>query len=321
MRATPIRPRLHALLPVLALALGLAVGVVLGAAPGARADASAWNQTVFEGLQWRLVGPFRGGRSAAVSGVRGQPNVYYFAATGGGVWKSTDAGSSWRNISDGFFGGSIGAVAVSELDPNVVYVGTGEKTVRGNVSHGDGMWKSTDAGKTWTHVGLPESRHIPRVRIHPRDPDLVYAAVLGHLFGPNPERGVYRTRNGGSRSRMPSMTASACSNTGGANVELRQTITLRSCISSWNCGCASRNSIVFGPITSKAHFLSLAFTWKRRLNSADSKSMSSMPKNSPILSKKCSGRIANGCSGMSVSTTTAEKRWWFVVRRPFESVE
>jgi photosystem II stability/assembly factor-like uncharacterized protein len=148
-------------------------------------------------LQWREVGPYRGGRSAAVTGLPGDRDTYYFGSTGGGVWKTTNGGRAWKPVSDGFFGGSIGAVAVSELDPNVVYVGTGESTVRGNVSHGDGMWKSTDAGKTWTHAGLPESRHIPRVRIHPRDPDLVYAAVLGHLFGPNPERGVYRSKNGG----------------------------------------------------------------------------------------------------------------------------
>ena len=153
----------------------------------------------FKALKWREVGPFRGGRSAAVTGIPSQPNTYYFGSVGGGVWKTTDSGESWSAVSDGFFGGSIGAVAVSESDPNVVYVGTGEKTVRGNVSHGDGMWKSTDAGKTWKHVGLGDSRHIPRVRIHPQNPDLVYAAVLGHLFGPNQERGVYRSKDGGKK--------------------------------------------------------------------------------------------------------------------------
>ena len=184
----------------------LAAAVVLALAPAGEAakkpgsDAAAHpilDRELFKALEWREVGPYRGGRSAAVTGLPGDRNTYYFGSTGGGVWKTTNGGRSWKPVSDGFFGGSIGAVAVSELDPNVVYVGTGEKTVRGNVSHGDGLWKSTDAGKTWTHVGLPESRHIPRVRIHPRDPDLVYAAVLGHLFGPNPERGVYRTKNGG----------------------------------------------------------------------------------------------------------------------------
>lgn len=151
----------------------------------------------FGGLEWREVGPYRGGRCATVAGIPQDRETYYMGAAGGGVWKTRDAGRSWENVSDGFFGGSIGAVAVSEWDPNVVYVGGGEKTVRGNVSHGEGVWKSVDAGATWEHVGLPESRHVPRIRIHPRDPDLAYAAVLGHLYGPNPERGVYRTADGG----------------------------------------------------------------------------------------------------------------------------
>jgi photosystem II stability/assembly factor-like uncharacterized protein len=159
--------------------------------------AAPFDSKQFTGLQWREVGPYRGGRSAAVEGIAAQRDTYYFGSVGGGVWKTTDGGETWKTVSDGFFGGSIGAVAVSEWDPNVVYVGTGEKTVRGNVSHGDGMWKSVDAGKTWAHVGLKDSRHIPRVRIHPRNPDLVYAAVLGHLFGPNQERGVYRSKDGG----------------------------------------------------------------------------------------------------------------------------
>lgn len=159
--------------------------------------AASFDASNFKALQWREVGPYRGGRSAAVEGVPSQPNTYYFGSVGGGVWKTMDGGESWMPISDGYFGGSIGAVAVAESDPNIVYVGGGEKTVRGNVSHGDGMWKSMDAGKTWTQIGLKESRHIPRVRIHPRNPDLVYAAVLGHLFGPSSERGVYRTKDGG----------------------------------------------------------------------------------------------------------------------------
>jgi photosystem II stability/assembly factor-like uncharacterized protein len=148
-------------------------------------------------MEWREVGPYRGGRSAAVAGIPSDSDTYYFGATGGGVWKTENGGRSWSNVSDGYFGGSIGAVAVSEWDPNVLYVGTGEKTVRGNVSPGDGMWKSVDAGDTWRRAGLQDSQHISRIRIHPKNPDLAYAAVMGHLFGPSDERGVYRTTDGG----------------------------------------------------------------------------------------------------------------------------
>lgn len=155
-------------------------------------------EILFEGMAYRGIGPFRGGRSAAVTGIPGQPKTYFFGATGGGVWTSTNGGESWDNVSDGFFGGSIGAVAVSEWDPNIIYVGGGEKTVRGNVSSGTGMWKSNDKGKTWHQIGLTDSRHIARVRIHPRNPDLVYAAVMGHLSGPNEQRGVFRSRDGGA---------------------------------------------------------------------------------------------------------------------------
>jgi photosystem II stability/assembly factor-like uncharacterized protein len=148
-------------------------------------------------LEWREVGPYRGGRSAAVAGIPSDRDTYYMGATGGGVWKTADGGESWTNVSDGYFGGSVGAVAVSEWDPNVVYVGLGEKTVRGNVSPGDGIWKSTDAGDTWTKLGLEDSQHISRIRIHPKDPDILYVAAMGHLFGPNSERGVYRSMDGG----------------------------------------------------------------------------------------------------------------------------
>ena len=122
---------------------------------------------LFDGMEWRCVGPFRGGRSAAVTGVSGKRNLFYFGSTGGGVWKTENSGQSWENISDGYFGGSIGAVAVSDSDPNVIYVGGGEKTLRGNVSYGYGVWKSDDGGKTWKPSGLEKSRHISRIRIHP----------------------------------------------------------------------------------------------------------------------------------------------------------
>ncbi len=151
-----------------------------------------------DAIQFRPIGPFRGGRSAAVTGVRGKPMLYYQGAAGGGVWKTADGGSSWENISDGYFGGSIGAVEVAPSDPNIIYVGGGEVTVRGNVSHGYGMWKSYDGGQTWAESGLQDSRRIPRIRVHPTNPDLVYAAVLGHLHGPSQERGVYRSQDGGA---------------------------------------------------------------------------------------------------------------------------
>jgi photosystem II stability/assembly factor-like uncharacterized protein len=155
------------------------------------------DKVLFESLKFRCIGPFRGGRSAAVTGVRGNPMLYYMGAAGGGVWKTTDGGSSWANISDGFFGGSMGAIAVAPSDSNIIYAGGGEKSVRGNVSHGYGIWKSYDAGKTWVDIGLNDSRRIPRIRIHPANPDIVYAAVLGHLFGPNQQRGVFRSIDGG----------------------------------------------------------------------------------------------------------------------------
>jgi photosystem II stability/assembly factor-like uncharacterized protein len=183
---------------IVALALSSIVGFARPAATQtASAPSDAERPVVFDALAYRLIGPFRGGRSAAVEGVPGDPTRYYFGACGGGVWTTDDAGSTWRNISDGYFGGSIGAVAVAPSDPNVIYVGGGEVTVRGNVSHGDGVWKSLDAGRTWQHMGLDDSRCIPRIRVHPTDPNTVYVAALGHLFGPNVERGVFRSRDGG----------------------------------------------------------------------------------------------------------------------------
>jgi photosystem II stability/assembly factor-like uncharacterized protein len=155
----------------------------------------------FSEVKYRNIGPFRGGRSAAVTGVNNKANLFYMGATGGGVWKTTDAGNTWQNISDGFFGGSVGAVAVAESDNNVIYVGMGEKTVRGNVSSGDGIWKSENAGKTWKHMGLKNSRHIPRMRIHPKNADIVFAGVMGDLYKPTQERGVYKTVDGGETWR------------------------------------------------------------------------------------------------------------------------
>lgn len=160
--------------------------------------AAVIDSAMLHSLQWRLIGPFRGGRVVAVAGDPVHTQVFYFGSTGGGIWKTTDGGTIWENVSDGFFKrASVGAIAVSTSDPNVIYAGMGETTIRGNVSHGDGVYKSTDGGKTWTHLGLADTRNIAKVRIHPQNPDLVYVAALGHAHGPNPERGVYRSLDGG----------------------------------------------------------------------------------------------------------------------------
>lgn len=153
----------------------------------------------YQGLRWRNIGPFRGGRVNAVAGLRGNPLTYFFGSTGGGVWKTEDAGLTWRNISDGYFTtGSIGAIGIAPSDQNIIYVGTGEHAVRGVMSsHGDGVYRSEDGGNTWRHIGLSGSRHIAEVIVHPENPDLVYVAVQGAVFGPTEDRGVYRSKDGG----------------------------------------------------------------------------------------------------------------------------
>lgn len=160
-------------------------------------SAQNYDEKLYDALEYRLIGPFRGGRSAAVTGVPGKPNRFYFGAAGGGVWKTENGGRTWANISDGYFGGSIGAIEVAKSDPNVIYVGGGEKTVRGNVSSGYGIWKTNDAGKTWVNIGLNDSRHISRIVTHPRDYNTVYAAVLGNIYKPTENRGVYKSTDGG----------------------------------------------------------------------------------------------------------------------------
>jgi photosystem II stability/assembly factor-like uncharacterized protein len=151
-----------------------------------------------EKLEWRCIGPHRGGRVVAVAGDPVEQMTFYFGACAGGVWKTTDGGTTWDNVSDGFFNtAAVGALAVADADPNVIYAGMGETAIRGNVSHGDGVYRSTDGGATWQHCGLADTRAIARIRIHPRDPDIVYVAALGHVWGPNKERGVYRSTDGG----------------------------------------------------------------------------------------------------------------------------
>ena len=180
--------------------VSLSAFILFGAkpAPEKKEAATPILSKAYEGLEFRNIGPFRGGRVVAVAGVRGQPLVYYFGGTGGGVFKTTDGGSNWTPMSDkDFKTGDVGAIGVAESDPNVVYAGMGEAPIRGNVSHGDGVYKSTDGGKTWKNVGLKNTYQISRVRVHPKNPDLVYVAALGHVWGPNADRGIFRSKDGG----------------------------------------------------------------------------------------------------------------------------
>ena len=164
------------------------------------APAPVLQDSLFHGLQWRNIGPFRGGRSVTSTGVVGQPMTYYMGSTGGGIWKTTDDGISWKNVSDGFLKtGSVGAIAVSESNPNIVIAGMGEHAARGVMtSMGDGVYKSTDAGKTWTHMGLDYTRHISDIVIHPGNPDIIFVTAQGAQYGPSEDRGVYRSTNGGA---------------------------------------------------------------------------------------------------------------------------
>ena len=179
----------------IALTAPLAAGLLthVAAQQGGRVDPN-----LYSGLRWRMIGPFRGGRVNGVTGVPGQPSVFYMGSVGGGVWKTTNAGRTWLPIFDSQPIASIGAVAVAPSRPDVVYVGTGEADMRSQISYGNGMYKSTDAGKTWTHIGLEPTRQIGKVIVDPRDPNVVFVAALGHVYGANPDRGVYRTRDGGS---------------------------------------------------------------------------------------------------------------------------
>jgi len=161
------------------------------------ASTVSYDQSLYSGIRWRELGPFRGGRSSTATGVRGNANLYYFGTVGGGVWKTEDAGQTYEPITDNYFGGTVGAVAVAESDPNVIYAGEGEQTLRNNVASGWGVWKSTDAGKSWKHIGLRDSKHISRIRIHPANPDIVYVAAIGNLWKPNEMRGVFRSNDGG----------------------------------------------------------------------------------------------------------------------------
>src|SRR5438093_6102186 len=161
------------------------------------AQAQQYSPNLFQEMRWRMVGPFRGGRTRAVAGVPSQPNVFYMGAVNGGVWKSDDYGRTWNPIFDQQPTQSIGAIAVAPSDPNIIYVASGEGLARPDLSVGDGIYKSTDAGKTWTHLGLRDGQQIPYIIVDPRDASKLFVAVLGHPYGPNDERGVFRSTDGG----------------------------------------------------------------------------------------------------------------------------
>lgn len=190
------------LFPAASILLFFFLATAISGQPRPASTSSGSTQTQsdrLKSLQWRSIGPFRGGRSTAVTGVASQPMVFYFGGTGGGVWKTTDGGINWEPISDGsvFGTGSVGAIGLSDSDANTIYVGMGESPIRGNVSHGDGVYKSTDGGKTWKHIGLEDTRQISRIRVNPKNPDIVYVAAQGHVWAPNQQRGVFRSKDGG----------------------------------------------------------------------------------------------------------------------------
>src|SRR6476469_8510144 len=178
------------------IAAAVTIGVALTAWRKVEAQ-SGISPNVYSGLTWRMLDPFRGGRVDAVSGVRGRPNEFYFGAVNGGVWKSIDAGRIWSPIFDSQPVASIGALAVAPSAPDTIYVGSGESTLRDSVGYGNGMYKSTDAGKTWTRIGLEDTQHIGKIAVDPRNANVVFVAAIGHLYEAHPGRGVYRSRDGG----------------------------------------------------------------------------------------------------------------------------
>src|SRR6266436_2634984 len=179
---------------VTAILVSLIIGSLLSQQT---ATAQQYDPKLYAGLHWRSIGPFRAGRVNAVSGVVGQPETFYFGSVGGGVWKTTNAGRTWNPVFDSASSASIGAIGVAPSNPDVVYVGTGEADMRDSIQFGDGVYKSTDAGKTWKHIGLENTRQIGRIIVDPKNPNIVFVAALGHAYAANPDRGVYRSRDGG----------------------------------------------------------------------------------------------------------------------------
>ena len=183
---------------VVLLSLTIAAAATLRPAAQQASPTQPADRSLAASLRWRSLGPDRGGRSIAVSGVKGRPREAYFGAVGGGLWKTTDAGENWMPVTDGqITSSSVGAVAVSESNPDVVFIGMGESCIRGNIMPGDGVYKSSDAGKTWSHVGFAESQAIARIRIHPTNPNVVFVASFGKYGVPSAERGVFKSTDGG----------------------------------------------------------------------------------------------------------------------------
>src|SRR6187401_2037048 len=192
--------RFHSLIVRVAVVGALAGAAVAATGPMAMVEAQGPSPTdpkVFSELRWRNIGPHRASRTKALDGVPSQPHTFYIGIVNGGVWKTTDAGRTWVPIFDDQGTGSIGSIAVALSDPNVIYVGTGESQQRPDLATGDGMYKSTDAGKTWTHLGLRDSQQIAQLAVDPRNPDRFFVAVAGHPYGPNEERGIFRSLDGG----------------------------------------------------------------------------------------------------------------------------
>ena len=203
-------------LPLFVAAVAILFSATLPArVPQTATGPSLADPGIFKELRWRTIGPFRGGRMKAASGVPQQPNVFYVAATNGGVWKTTDYGVTWNPIFDEQSTGSVGALAVAPSDPSIIYVGSGEGLQRPDLSTGNGIYKSTDAGKTWTHLGLRDGQQIPQIIVDPKDPNRLFVAVLGHPYGPNEERGIFRSTDGG-RSFQKVLYKDA--DTGGADI-------------------------------------------------------------------------------------------------------
>src|ERR1700739_3984698 len=176
----------------------LVAGLLAAFVMASSAPAQQYDQKLFSEMRWRCIGPFRGGRTVAITGVPQQPNLFYIAAVNGGVWQTTDNGNTWEPIFDGEGAGSVGAIAVAPSDPNIIYVGSGEGLQRPDLSTGDGIYKSIDAGRTWQHLGLRDGQQIPMIAVDPRDPNRLFVAVLGHPYGPNEERGLFRSTDGGA---------------------------------------------------------------------------------------------------------------------------